>query len=87
VDVCPWNCLKIVSLDVLQGVDHKFEEVVQARYGFSLLELLNGQNGPVPSAMLKDDESCTRCALCADHCPTNAITMETFRFTEELSYV
>jgi NADPH-dependent glutamate synthase beta subunit-like oxidoreductase/ferredoxin len=87
VDVCPWNCLKIVSLDMLQGVNNKFEEVVQARYGFSLLELVNGQNGPIPSAMLKDDESCTRCALCADHCPTNAITMETFRFTEELSYV
>jgi len=36
--------------------------------------------------MLKDDEACTRCALCADRCPTYAITMEAFRFKEELNY-
>jgi ferredoxin len=38
------------------------------------------------AAMLKDDTACTRCALCADRCPTGAITMEAFRFQETLIY-
>jgi len=37
------------------------------------------------AVMLKDDEACTRCALCAERCPTDAITMEAFRFEEVLS--
>jgi ferredoxin len=36
--------------------------------------------------MLKDDDACTRCALCAKRCPTGAITMEAFRFEETLTY-
>jgi len=86
VDVCPWSCLKIVSLDMITG-DEVLAQTVEARYGMPLADLVSGQNGVIPSVMLKDDESCTRCALCADHCPTGAITMETFRFHEELSYV
>ena len=27
-------------------------------------------------AILKDEERCIRCGLCADRCPTGAITME-----------
>jgi ferredoxin len=34
------------------------------------------------SAMLFDSDHCIRCALCAQRCPTGAITMENFRFTE-----
>jgi NAD-dependent dihydropyrimidine dehydrogenase PreA subunit len=28
------------------------------------------------SAIIKDEEKCIRCALCAQRCPTHAITME-----------
>ncbi|MBI5565623.1 MAG: FAD-dependent oxidoreductase, partial [Chloroflexi bacterium] len=76
VDVCPWNCLKIVSLDQLQG-DASLAAVVDS---------LAGEQRQGVAAMIKDDEACTRCALCADRCPTNAITMEAFRFKETLAY-
>ena len=33
-------------------------------------------NGLPLSAMVKDDEKCIRCGLCAVRCPTDAITME-----------
>jgi NADPH-dependent glutamate synthase beta subunit-like oxidoreductase len=76
VDVCPWNCLKIVALDDIRG-DAALSTVVDS---------LAGDVRQGVAAMLKDDEACTRCALCADRCPTNAITMEAFRFKETLAY-
>ena len=36
------------------------------------------------SAMVKDDERCIRCGLCAIRCPTDAMTMERFTITERL---
>jgi NADPH-dependent glutamate synthase beta subunit-like oxidoreductase len=84
VDICPWDCLKIVSLKNIDG-DENFAEVVEAQLGAPLETFLN-EDEPTVAAMLKDDEACTRCALCADRCPTNAITMEAFRFEEVLFY-
>lgn len=84
VDICPWNCLKIVSLKQIQG-DETYARVVEAQLGAPLDQFL-AEDRPTVAAMLKDDEACTRCALCADRCPTNAITMEAFRFKEVLSY-
>ncbi|HET9911216.1 MAG TPA: FAD-dependent oxidoreductase [Anaerolineales bacterium] len=74
VDVCPWNCLKIVSIDSVTG-DETVTQVLEAARA----------NGAI-AAMLKDDTACTRCALCAERCPTDAITMEAFRFKETLTY-
>ena len=86
VDVCPWNCFKMVRLDKIAG-DERLNDVIQARYGVPLeafqesSEALNRG-----TAMIKDETRCTRCSLCAGRCPTGAITMETFRFEEELVY-
>jgi formate dehydrogenase (NADP+) beta subunit len=79
VDVCPWDCLKIVKAGDLVG-DETFQGVADA---------LNEENGSevLPlAAMIKDDSICTRCGLCAKRCPTGAITMESFRFREGLTY-
>ena len=84
VDVCPWDCLKIVSLKQISS-DETFARAVEAQLGAPLETFLK-EGEPTVAAMLKDDEACTRCALCADRCPTYAITMETFRFSEELMY-
>lgn len=84
VDICPWDCLKIVSLKTING-DENFAAVVEAQLGAPLTTFLE-EEVPSVAAMLKDDEACTRCALCADRCPTDAITMEAFRFEEVLSY-
>jgi formate dehydrogenase (NADP+) beta subunit len=34
------------------------------------------------SAIIKDETLCIRCANCALRCPTGAITMERFSFSE-----
>ncbi len=86
VDVCPWDCLKIVSLDKIEG-DQLLSDVVEAHTGYALSDINRGHEITTQMAvMLKDDEACTRCALCADRCPTDAITMESFRFDETLGY-
>lgn len=84
VDVCPWDCLKIVRIDEMSG-DAALEGIVEAQLG-APLSTWAAEGTPSVAAMLKDDQSCTRCALCAKRCPTGAITMEAFRFEERLAY-
>ena len=51
--------------------------------------IIEDQLGDYPtdeaSAILKDETICIRCALCAERCPTGAITMEAFCSEEKLS--
>lgn len=75
VDICPEKCLKLVPAQQLAGG----EELA------ALLRAHDDQRSPL-TAMLKDEEKCIRCGLCAQRCPTRAITMELFQFCEELSY-
>lgn len=84
VDVCPWDCLKIVSLDQLEG-DEQYNQIIENHLRLSPSNMPDETITGI-AAMIKDDEACTRCALCAKRCPTGAITMEAFRFHETLTY-
>mgnify|MGYP003959295667 FL=1 len=78
--------LDIVSLDKLAG-DETLHRVIEDHTGVPLNEITEDHEINTQMAvMLKDDEACTRCALCAVRCPTDAITMEAFRFEEVLSF-
>ena len=74
VDVCPTLCLKLVGLEQLERTP-EVEALVAA-----------GAAEPTDSAIIKDEDRCIRCALCAERCPTHAITMERFQFRQEWSY-
>jgi formate dehydrogenase (NADP+) beta subunit len=37
------------------------------------------------AAMVKDDDRCIRCGLCAVRCPTGAMTMERFSIVERFA--
>ncbi len=71
-DVCPELCLKLVMLDELEGSEH-FESLRAQWVGFAPGSW---------NAIIKNDERCTRCGLCAERCPNRAITMERFTFKE-----
>jgi formate dehydrogenase beta subunit len=73
VDVCPTVCLKLVSLDRLEPTP----ELASAA------EQLLGAEAAEASAIIKDEDRCIRCGLCAERCPTTAITMERFLFAKE----
>ena len=74
VDVCPEYCLALVPLESVE-----MDEAERA----ALVALADPGGLPL-AAMLKDDERCIRCGLCAIRCPTEAMTMERFTVTERL---
>ncbi len=73
VDVCPSLCLRIVSVSRIVE-NPEIDPVVENR--------LDHTNYDDASAILKDETACIRCGLCAERCPTGAITMERFLFKE-----
>ena len=72
VDVCPTVCLKLVSFDRLALTPELETATTELHLDPSDL-----------SAIIKDEERCIRCGLCAERCPTTAITMEQFSFSKE----
>jgi NAD-dependent dihydropyrimidine dehydrogenase PreA subunit len=57
-DVCPWNCILMMSPGIVQGAA---EESVEAEvFGAS-------------AVFVVDDNACTRCSVCVDRCPTDTL--------------
>ena len=72
MDICPEYCLAIVPFESLD-LDPALKETLTDRAE---------ANGFPLAAMVKDDDRCIRCGLCAMRCPTDAMTMERFSITE-----
>ncbi len=76
VDVCPHDCLSIVNLARL-GDNPRVAGAVAAGLG----EASEAAGGA--SVMLKDEDLCIRCGLCAHRCPTGAMSMQRFDWSEK----
>lgn len=86
VDVCPEYCLKMVPLTEIEG-DENLTKLFEARYGFTLSGDGRGRAELFRkgTAMIKDEDRCLKCGLCAKRCPTKAISMERLEYKEEVS--
>lgn len=71
VDVCPTSCLKLVPLDAI-AAGSDFDAAVE--------HALGDVDRAANTAILKDEDRCLRCALCAMRCPVDAISMERVSF-------
>ena len=72
-DVCPTQCLKLISLSKIEQCD----DITAAIDGTIGVDADLDEN----SAILKDEDRCIRCALCAMRCPVDAISMERVSFS------
>jgi formate dehydrogenase (NADP+) beta subunit len=70
VEVCPEACLALVPVSRLEPTP----EILALRDALGA--------GADAGAIVKDEERCIRCGLCADRCPTRAITMEILELDE-----
>lgn len=83
VDVCPCNCLKQVpicqlNLDLGQG---NLRKAVDNFYGVDSASMTDDELATMGTAMLKDEDLCIRCGLCAEKCPTQAVTMDVMNYS------
>lgn len=81
VDVCPENCIQLVSLDRIEFPPGVLGQI-GGESGIFRVELdgvAAEELGTITgAAMLKDETRCIRCGLCAERCPVNTITMEAY---------
>ncbi len=85
VDVCPQNIIKLVGLSELCRQD-RWLNLVSESLGMNREEIRSmdpAELDTLGGVMLKDEQTCIRCAMCASRCPTHAITMKRFEFHRE----
>ena len=57
-DVCPWNCIYMMSPGIVAGAaDHVVGDEVDNS----------------TAVFVVDDNACTRCSVCVDRCPTDTL--------------
>lgn len=83
VDVCPCNCLKQIPINKLNldVDDGQIRAAVDNFYGVDSSTLSDEELEAMGTAMLKDEDLCIRCGLCAEKCPTQAVTMDAMNYS------
>ena len=80
VDICPEYCIDLITLNRVECPEGLIEEV-QARYNIAIEGTTEDLVG---SVMIKDEDRCIRCGLCAMRCPVGCITMEAYSVAESI---
>lgn len=83
VDVCPCNCLKQIPLSKLNFKygDGSLRTAVDNYYEVDSAAMDEETLDEMGTVMLKDEDLCIRCGLCAEKCPTQAVTMDVMNYS------
>jgi formate dehydrogenase (NADP+) beta subunit len=78
VDICPESCIALLTLDRVE-VDGDVAAELTVQYDV----VIRGETKEtIGSVMIKDENVCIRCGLCAKRCPVGCITMEGYFVSE-----
>jgi formate dehydrogenase beta subunit len=81
VDICPESCIDLVTLDRVYA-----DETIVSQLEKDFDIVIKGEaEETVGAVMIKDEDICIRCGLCAMRCPVGCITMEGYLVSESLS--
>jgi NADPH-dependent glutamate synthase beta subunit-like oxidoreductase/ferredoxin len=80
VDICPENCIDLLALGRVEADESRLAEL-EREYD---IVMKGATEELVGSMMIKDEERCIRCGLCAMRCPVGCITMEAYTTSETL---
>jgi formate dehydrogenase beta subunit len=72
-DICPEDCIEILPAALLLDPPAEMRELAPV--------VVEGRR--VGAVMIKDEEVCIRCGLCAARCPVGTITMQSFHSKED----
>ena len=84
IDVCPTNCLTITSYDAENGTEAELRGRLMAPSNNAEQPLYISDALPTGRVMVKDEDVCVHCGLCAERCPTAAWDMQ--KSTLEIPY-
>src|SRR3990170_3347195 len=57
-DVCPWNCIWMMSPEIVEGAAE---------------DAVGTQVEGASAVFVVDDNACTRCSVCVERCPTDTL--------------
>jgi formate dehydrogenase beta subunit len=78
VDICPTDCITFVHADVEEEV---LRTQLTAPAGNLAQDLYISEVLPTKRSMVKDEDVCLHCGLCAERCPTTAWDMQKFLYS------
>jgi formate dehydrogenase beta subunit len=80
VDICPESCIDLVALDRIEAGD----DLAAQLEAENDVVITGAKDDLVGSVMIKDEDVCIRCGLCAMRCPVGCITMEDYSVAETI---
>ena len=77
VDVCPTDCITFT----IDGPEQELRQRLSAPSTNLTQDLLVSDHLPTGRVMVKDEDVCLHCGLCAERCPTSAWDMQKFFYS------
>ena len=78
VDICPTDCINFIAND---DDEPRLRSHLKAPAKVLSQSLYVSENLPTTRVMVKDENVCLHCGLCAERCPTSAWDMQKFSYT------
>jgi ferredoxin len=82
VDICPTDCINFM----FNGPEDEVRQNTRIPALNIEQDLLISKILPTKRTMIKDEDVCLHCGLCAERCPTGAWDMQTFLYEEAKVY-